>query len=786
MVKGSIPFSSATAKAEKTRKEVKQMRILRKIAAVALSALMVVGGVASAFAADVPAATIDTSKTGSITLYKIDESLARAEGMGDMLDAYVTTGQMDNDLYDTLINNGDENTLGNGQKAYGYAIKGVVYSYLKVANIIQYDETEADGTHKDMILYEMDDIQDAALLAALSLTNEDAYPVQSTGTNAFTPVAGKHYFESDTLVNALSTALETNSTTVKNALEIYMAAQNAPAFDETNEYGKTSKDELPLGLYLIVETSVPEMVTSTTNPFFISIPMTAVNGGANGTAVDNGGAAWLYDITLFPKNDAGIPSLEKTVRESAQDYTGSVAAADNSAIWHDNNNGSPIDDGYSHNATVSTGDKIDYQYVSKLPHITSEATALTMYTFTDVMQKGIEFNGNEAVQDMLKGNFNANDVKIEFFKDAACTEENKVATWLENDATVKFVVDYDPPVENAQEEAPANDATRMEITMTAAGLDEINHANTVYTAAGATDKGYSKLYMRITYSATLNQNADVTFGDNGNFNTVTLKWQRSNMDYYDTLMDDCHVYTYGIDLTKQFSDGQGNFANVEFKLFNKTDGYWVTAEESPAASGIYYVKGLTAATPAGWVAGYSDDDVTTSATTATDESGATGTTFIPNATSGVIKIYGLEDDEYILTEVKTDNGYNLLKDNVNIIITATDDPTRPCDVYTLDENGVWQNKYTAERYNNTSYDQDLLAHNYLTASATVDNDAVNMETDNGSTNALVPLSVINTKGFDMPKTGADGVQPVIFIGVLGMAAAAYMVLVLLKKRQSEN
>jgi LPXTG-motif cell wall-anchored protein len=397
---------------------------------------------------------------------------------------------------------------------------------------------------------------------------------------------------------------------------------------------------------------------------------------------------------------------------------------------------------------------------------------------------------------MEKANFNANDVVIEIFKDAACTEANKVATWREDDATPKFVVDYDPPVETG-ENAPTADASRMQITMTAAGLDEINHSTAVYDTAatgqsGELHKGYSDCYMRITYSATINQDADVVYGDNGNPNTVTLDWQRSNMNYIDQLTDDCHVYTYGLDLTKQFSDNNGDFSKVQFKVFNKTDGYWVTAVESPAGSGIYYVKGLDdfaqdpTATPAGWVAGYSDDDLSTGVVSATDEDGSLGTTFIPNATSGVFKIYGLEDDEYIITEVQTDNGYTLLKENINVKIVAAEDENRPCDIYTVDENGVWQNKFTGEIYNGTPYDQDELAHVMLTASATVDDSATAMEADNGSADALVPLTVINTKGFDLPKTGAEGTWMLSIMGIVGMATVAGVIMMVTKRKREED
>ena len=114
---------------------------------------------------------------------------------------------------------------------------------------------------------------------------------------------------------------------------------------------------------------------------------------------------------------------------------------------------------------------------------------------------------------------------------------------------------------------------------------------------------------------------------------------------------------------------------ANFKLFNATDGYWVTAFE--ADGGLYYVMGENEA--AGHVAGTADED------------GSKGTTFVPNATTGQLLIYGLEDDEYIITETQTDNGYTLLKDDIHVVITATDDADRPCGIYGSDVLGLLQN-----------------------------------------------------------------------------------------------
>ncbi len=713
-------------------------RKIRRIGAMLLAVMTALTFAVSASAATVPDATIDTTRTGSIDIYKYDLSRANTDdSVKTILDSYVSTGIRDASL-EAVMDDGTENDLGNGQMSYGYAIKGVEFSYLKVADIVTYDETEADGTHKDMVLYKMEEASAADLLSAIGLTINDAYAVTEDYA-----VAGYHFFESDTLVNALKTALESNSTAVKNALETYMAAQNAQKFDETDEHGHTQKTDLPLGLYLIVETKVPEMVTYTTDPFLVSVPMTSVNG----TNAENGGEEWIYDITLYPKNETGIPSLEKTVREAMKD-TGKNDGSD------------AIDDGYEHNATASDGDVVEYQIISKLPTITSEATALTDYTVVDTLSRGIAYNANSYEDVVSRTNYDPEDVVIEWFRDEACTD--KIATWKLSDSTPKYTVSFEPPsfVHSPALPALTNDATRMTVAMTSAGLDEINHGTAARGDASNVELGYSSCYIRITYSATVNQDADVVYGDDGNPNTVILTWKRSNMDYWDTLVDDCHVYTYILDLTKEFSDDAGDYTKVNFKLFNATDGYWVTAFE--ADGGLYYVMGENQ--PAGHVAGTVDED------------GSKGTTFVPNATTGELLIYGLEDDEYIVTETQTDNGYTLLKDDIHVVITAADDADRPCGIYGSDVLGLLQNDPRYETFD--GYQE--LAHNMLTASATVDRDEVTMEPDRGSEDAAVPLTVVNTKGFDLPRTGDNGVWQYSVFGVILMAAAAAVIIALVK------
>ena len=616
------------------------MKKLHRIVALLLAVLMAFGLMTTAFAATDSAPTIDPRKKASLSIYKYDITKAGTEGAWDA-ESYVSTGLHDDAVVDKLAK---------------YAIQGVEFTYLRVADIAMNNEV-VDSQRQVGVLYGFDSSDRSTdVLSAIGLTAADAH--KSEG--------GMNYFTRDVLNNKLFAALAANATTVKNALEA--AVKNGGvAMTETDATGHTFASDMEQGLYLVVETRVPENVTSTCNPFFVSLPMTTIDG-----------AAWNYDVTVYPKNQTGNPDLEKTVRE-----------AKNSTGKH-NGSLTDITDGYAHTATASVGDTVDYQIISTLPTITSKASSLSEYTYVDTMSKGIKYNKQ--------------DVVIEFFRDSACTD--KITTWAEDSGT--FAVTYDDA------------ANIMTIKMTETGLSEINEAAAVYI--DNVKRGYSDCTMRITYAATLT--SDAKMGDKDNPNTVTLTWKRTNTTYYDTLEDCCHVFTYGIDVLKQFSDGKGDIQDVKFLLHNDSDDCYIIAD---LKDGIYYAKGIT-----------------------TKKSDAT--TFVPNS-SGHVVVKGLEDDAYSLTEIATDKGYVLLKDAVKIVIkTAEDGQCEKCGAA------------------------------LLTASATVNGKDASM-TDG---NAIVPLTVVNNPGFDLPKTGGYGTWMFTIGGVALLGAAAFIVIRSRKQHKNEQ
>ena len=779
----------------------------------------------------------DGSKTGSLTIHKYD--ITAAEAANDYTEGQIkATGESDTRV---------ENALKD------YAIQGVQFTYLKVGEIETYSNTKADGTDIKLV-YEVPE----RLAEILKLNPADATDMTEPTLSHRCGNTGVYHYTSSQLTNALSAILEADEIGAKNDLEEYLydyktqdsnqdgstkiGATNMP---KTDANGVTTVDGLPLGLYLLVETEVPEEVTSTVNPWFVSLPFTNTaadadngvhdpngvtnSGNATGTEANlSGGELWLYDMVCYPKNQTGNPTLDKSVRNAYSntartDKNGSIDvgtayvssnASDSLIVRNDDSNnddfamdtsdsayvanrGGYTADGitagkdgagyskdfeYRDTTTASEGDILDYILVSKLPHITSKATYLSEYTFTDVLGKGISYN---------------HDAKIALYRTAedanANNTKNAVEIW--NLASGKYGHEYaSVTVQDPSTGSTTSDgSTRMIVRMTESGLAQINGTSNSTTGTQNGEQwqekdGYSDYYMVVYYTATVESSDEVVLGDNGNVNDVQLLWSRTSYDYSNSLQDRNYVYTYGLDLLKTFSDNDDNHANaknVQFKLYNRTDAYYVIAEQNPE-DGLYYVTGKTV-------------------------SEADATTFVP-AANGQLYVNGLEADTYQLTEVATDDGYTLLKDQITIDITATDREiiasvagTTGLDSAAADaivanygtgiknENGQLVTEASSEfagdaavagptdetANGRTIGKTDMYVGQIHAASATVDKVSATMINgsartgDIASANAIVKMSVVNNKGFLLPKTGGSGLYLITILGVLAVGCGCY-------------
>lgn len=594
--------------------------------------------------------TIDKEAKGSITIHKYDLTAA-------------TNASVDTE---GLNANGKKNDTAE-EMLKDYVIKGVEFTYLRVGDVIQ--DSDAGNVK---LLYEIP----KALQSIISLSKDNAKVID-----------GRDYYTSNIINDALVAALLDNTAT-KDKLEEYITS--GTAMEMTDENGVTTKNDLDLGLYLIVETKVPEDVVSTTDPFFVQLPMTDVEG-----------ESWFYDVVLYPKNQTGNPTLEKKVRNNP----------DRDNVVTDLNEETFVSSReeykYQDTVTATEGEVLDYYLLSKMPHITSSATYLTTYTLKDTMAKGIAYKKDAVVAiydsaDMVKYT-NVNNVK----------DSGAVTVWEEKDG--KFNTVYN------------SENNTMEVVFTAEGLKEIN---TKYT-----DK-----YIAVYYTAKVNSDASVLTGDKGNPNDVTLTWKRTSEDYYDVLTDECIVYTYGLDITKEFADNNGNAAKVKFAVKNTTDGNYIVAT---GTEGVYYVTGRT-------------------------DSMDNATVFSP-AANGTLKIHGIEADTYAITETATDKGYSLLKDAVIVTIHSTTADITPTKANIT---GTQSKKNVSVANNGVVQGTELKdTVTVLTnaASATVDEKVSNMkasETDIDSTNAAVILKIINEKSFDIPQTGRTGIYIMTVLGAI--------------------
>lgn len=651
-------------------------KMITKITAGALCMLMfaaTVGQIISSVHA-AQSDVIDTSRTASLTIHKYDMTAAQKGGVD--LSQFTATGKQDAKAEEALKK---------------YPIKGVEFSYLRVGDVEQQSEAG-----KVQMIYELPD----ALQKILGLADSDAAKTEGS----------KDYFTSQIINDKLASALEDN-TASKDKLEDYMKTNNGTAMDLTDAQGVTKKDKLPLGLYLIVETKVPEDVTYTTNPWFVQLPST-----------DSEGDDWFYDVVCYPKNETGIPTLDKRVRNNPDQDN--VTTAEQSALADFTNAREEYK--YQSTVTASKAEKLDYQFISKLPHITSGTTYLSTYTFDDKMAKGMIYNKNAVIA-------------IYDNKDAADTtnvnnvdKSGAIAVWKSSDTDPKFAVTY----------GKSGDDSTMKVEMTKSGLNEIN-------------KKYSDKYIVVYYTADVNTDDTVVLGDKGNPNDVSLTWKRTSTDYWDILKDKCIVYSFGYNFTKKFSDNKGDATKVKFVIQNKSDNYYLVAKAD--SDGIYQVTGKSAT-----------------------EEGATQ--FSP-AADGKLIINGIEGDEYGFTETHSDAGYTLLKKEIIVKINSTKADITPTQANITGIQSKNENDSTANDgvKNGTELANDVAVQT-TGASATVDSKKATMSANGESVNAFVDMEVTNQKQFLLPMTGGAGSYALIIAGVV-IAGCGFMIV---KKNQKRK
>lgn len=249
-------------------------------------------------------------------------------------------------------------------------------------------------------------------------------------------------------------------------------------------------------------------------------------------------------------------------------------------------------------------------------------------------------------------------------------------------------------------------------------------------------------YVIVTYDATLNANAEI--GLDGNPNSVDLQFSNDpNGDGLGrTTEDTVIVFTYELDGTKVDGENEDTkLEGAEFVLFN---------------GGHTRVAHIENGKLVGWVAlpgGYDSDTYQQIPYETWETFNRTTNVIMTSAAEGVFGVSGLDDGTYHLMEIKAPNGYNLLEDDVQLVIAAT--------------------TVNGQNWNGTAADA-------LTA-LTITVDQGNAEGGNLGTGA-VNVTVKNNQGATLPETGGMGTTLFYIIGGLLVVGAGILLVVRIRMR----
>ena len=292
---------------------------------------------------------------------------------------------------------------------------------------------------------------------------------------------------------------------------------------------------------------------------------------------------------------------------------------------------------------------------------------------------------------------------------------------------ITYKVTYSVPV-------PENGLTELKIVDTMdKGLTFTNNASNITVEATSTGK---ELAYGTEYEVSLDEtNNKVTI----NFDKYLNSLQKNSTEEF--------TITYKVKLNESAVLGQaGNKNKVElkYKNYDETDSKTKTPDKEVKifTYGIDLTKqGEGGAKLSGvefkLTDGNNEINVKQSGNAYYPSKDADASSTVTTDNDGKIYIRGLKPGTYKLTETKTNNGYVLLKNPVVIVIT--EDSNTP---------GV--------------------------ATAIVGGKAVTMNSDQNnkdSATAEVPLTVVNSKGFNLPATGGRGIALFTIAGIAIVAAA---------------
>ena len=410
----------------------------------------------------------------------------------------------------------------------------------------------------------------------------------------------------------------------------------------------------------------------------------------------------LGNVTMEPK-DSGIPTLEKKVAEEGKGNEGKYNQDGGYGTY------------YNDVADWNIGDSVPFKLIASMPDAAEIAAYDTYsYTFHDTLDPGLTL------------------------EQKAGEDQTTFAIYFVN------TKNEDPRAEGFQ----YLDAAKYDVNIDAEtnsftiAIDDLKTLM-VTTAGGQQIPATNYDYIVIFYDAVLNANAEI--GLPGNENTAYLEFSNNpNGDGTGRTEDDkVIVFTYELDGTKVDGETQAALQNAQFVLLNgakseaamvengKVTGWAKVATE--AAAGDVQMPG----TYEEWVERYGDQNV-----------------ILTSAADGIFKIAGLDDGTYYLREIQAPNGYNLLENDVELVITA-------------------------DTANGQDWNSGIATDALTGLTITVDNGAAqNGDLDTG----IVNVTVENNQGATLPETGGMGTTLFYIIGGLLVVGAGILLVVRIRMK----
>ena len=525
------------------------------------------------------------------------------------------------------------------------------------------------------------------------------------------------------------------------------------ATDTTDENGIASFTELPLGLYVVVETGTPDKVTSPVKPFLVSVPMTKASSLNE----------WLYNIHVYPKNGTtyGDVKIVKTGRVGSGTPNKLSGVTFTLEKWNETDGKWNLvtasdKDGKEFNLTTDTNGEISVSGLSQGKYRFIEQSIEGKNTYI-IDQTPIEFEVNKKGEIVYNGETKAT-FSISVINESPDVEKNVIKgdePKTDTDYSIGDEVPYQITVT-----VPKNITKLTTFTVS----DTPNHLkynnNAVLTCNGApVEEGvytiategegvpvngfkitftpsqmekYAGQKIIIKYTATLQSDADQTTA--GNWNDVSLVYgSKIGVDGKEggqkEIHDSTFVYTFKVKVHKIADDTNKGLENVEFDLYKKDENGKVTGADAKAL-------------------GLDPNEKWTKVNEAP----------LKTNKEGYEEQGGLANGEYYLVETKTASGYNLLKAPVKVTLS-------------IQETTTWTKTNIYDGQGN------LLKH-------TVTNKTTTFKDGDKVSDGVHTITVVNRKGFDLPTTGGFGTLLFSGIGVLLVVAGVGVLLSLKKKNRT--